>query len=170
MRVWALPLTLSDNPPPFLHFRSFEALMQVSRLAILTAFIVAGISPNAFGQLGNAELSIAVVPKGTGRERWDAIHEGALRASEELEREGVRVKIVWKGDAGTPREKQIQVVDTFTGQRLSGILVASFDEDKFAGGIRIDRGSDLPMIYIDSGLDADRPISYVATDNFEGGG
>ena len=169
MRVWALPLTLSDNPPPFLHFRRSEALMQVSRLAILTAFIVAGMFPNAFGQLDNAELSIAVVPKGTDRERWNAIHEGALRASEELEREGVHVKILWKGDAGTSRDKQIQVVDTFTGQRLSGILVASFDEEQFAGGIRIDRGSDLPMVYIDSGLDADRPISYVATDNFEGG-
>ena len=144
-----MSLTLSDNPPPFLHFRRFEALMQVPLLAILTAFIVAGILPNALGQLGNAELSIAVVPKGTDRERWNAIHQGALRASEELEREGVSIKILWKGDTATSRDKQIQVVDTFTGQRLSGILVASFDEDKFAGRIRIDRGSDLPMVYID---------------------
>ena len=143
--------------------------MQVPRLAILTAFIVAGILPNALGQLGNAELSIAVVPKGTDRERWNAIHQGALRASEELEREGVRIKVLWKGDTATSRDKQIQVVDTFTGQRLSGILVAPFDEDKIAGRIRIDRGSDLPMVYIDSGLDADRPISYVATNNFESG-
>ena len=63
MQIWALPLTLSDNPPPFLHFRRFEALMQVPRLAILTAFVVVGIFPNAFSQLGDAELSIAVVPK-----------------------------------------------------------------------------------------------------------
>ena len=107
MRVWALPLTLSDNPRPFLHYRRFEALMQVPRLAILTAFIVAGIFPNAFGQLENAELSIAVFPKGTDRERWNAIHEGASKASEELESKGVRVKILWKGDAGTSRDKQI---------------------------------------------------------------
>ena len=117
MRVWALPLTLSDNPPPFLHYRRFEALMQVQLLAILTAFIVAGIFPNAFGQLDNAELSIAVLPKGTDRERWNAIHEGASKASEELESKGVRVKILWKGDAGTSRDKQIQVVDKFTGDK-----------------------------------------------------
>ena len=162
-------LDLTRLSATFLHFRSFEVLMQVPRLVILAVFVAAGTLPYAFGQLGNTELSIAVVPKGTDRERWKAIHEGALRASEELDRQGVRVKVLWKGDSATSRDKQIQVVDMFTGQRLSGILVASFDEEQYAGGIRIDRGSGLPMVYIDSGLDADRPISYVATDNFEGG-
>jgi len=167
--IQALTLTLPEYPPRFLHFLRFEAFMQVLRVAISTTLLLVGSVSIALGQSGEAELSIAVVPKGTDRERWKAIHEGALKASEELAREGVRVKILWKGDSVAKRDKQIQVVDTFTGQRLSGILVASFDEDQFAGGIRIDRGSELPMVYIDSGLDADRPISYVATDNFEGG-
>ena len=33
----------------------------------------------------------------------------------------------------------------------------------------VDSNSNLPMIHIDAALDADRPISYVATDNFQGG-
>lgn len=140
--------------------------------SVLFSFLIFSIligSALTHGQSEAQELSIAVVPKGTNKERWKAIHAGALKASEELSAEGVNVKILWKGDNAVQRDKQIQVVDTFTGQRLSGILVASLDESQFVGNIRFDRESDLPMVYIDSGLDADRPISYVATDNFQGG-
>lgn len=115
------------------------------------------------------EISIAVVPKGTNKERWQAIHSGAMKASKELANEGLVVNILWKGNLDPDRNEQIQVVDTFTGQRLSGILVASLDQDQFTGQVHLDASSDLPMIYIDDGLDADRAISYVATDNFQGG-
>lgn len=115
------------------------------------------------------EISIAVVPKGTNKERWKAIHEGAMKASKELAKEGLVVNILWKGNLDPDRDEQIQVVDTFTGQRLSGILVASIGEDQFSGQVHVDANSDLPMIYIDDGLDAQRAISYVATDNFQGG-
>jgi len=142
--------------------------MLLSTIARLTTTLLFG-AVVALGQSDTTELSIAVVPKGTDRERWQAIHAGALKASEELSAEGVKVNILWKGDTVAERDKQIQVVDTFTGQRLSGILVASLDQSQFAGNIRFERESDLPMVYIDSGLDADRPISYVATDNFQGG-
>lgn len=142
--------------------------MQSHLIALLLVPFLLG-SMLIYGQNDSKELSIAVVPKGTDKERWKAIHAGALKASEELSAEGVNVRILWKGDNAAARDKQIQVVDTFTGQRLSGILVASLDESQFAGNIRFDRESDLPMVYIESGLDADRPISYVATDNFQGG-
>ncbi len=142
--------------------------MQTASIALLLLTFLSGITI-ASGQTDMKELSIAVLPKGTNKERWKAIHAGALKASEELSAEGVKVNILWKGNTAGDRDKQIQVVDTFTGQRLSGILVASLDESQFAGNIRFDRESDLPMVYIDTGLDADRPISYVATDNFQGG-
>ncbi len=142
--------------------------MQSILIALLIFSFLLG-SLVSYGQNEVKELSIAVVPKGTNKERWKAIYAGALKASEELSAEGVNVRILWKGDNAVERDKQIQVVDTFTGQRLSGILVASLDEAQFVGNIRFNTDSDLPMVYIDSGLDADRPISYVATDNFQGG-
>lgn len=142
--------------------------MQTVRIAlVLLSFLVGMVSTR--GQTQSTEFSIALVPKGTNKERWKAIHAGALKASEELSAEGVIVRILWKGSTAAQRDEQIQIVDTFTGQRLSGILVASLDESQFAGNIRFDQESDLPMVYIESGLDADRPISYVATDNFQGG-
>lgn len=142
--------------------------MQTVRIALILLSFLAGMVSTR-GQSESMEFSIALVPKGTNKERWKAIHAGALKASEELSAEGVIVRILWKGSTAAQRDEQIQIVDTFTGQRLSGILVASLDESQFAGNIRFDRESDLPMVYIESGLDADRPISYVATDNFQGG-
>ncbi len=142
--------------------------MHKARTALLiSSFLIGAAFSYAAETL--SEISIAVVPKGTDKERWAAIHAGALKASQELAKDGVDVNILWKGNASSHRDEQIQVVDTFTGQRLNGILVASVDQNKFSGKVQIDANSDLPMIYIDSVLDADKPISYVATDNFQGG-
>lgn len=142
--------------------------MKFARIFIMVVSFLWGAAP-IFSEERPGEISIAVVPKGANKERWKAIHSGAMKASEELASEGLVVNILWKGNLDPRRDEQIQVVDTFTGQRLSGILVASLDVDQFAGQVRVDANSDLPMIYIDSALDADRPISYVATDNFQGG-
>lgn len=142
--------------------------MQYFRIALSLVFTLIG-ALGLFADDDPKEISIALVPKGTDKERWKAIHAGAMKASEELANDGLVVNILWKGSIDSRRDEQIQVVDTFTGQRLSGILVASLGENQFVGQMRIDANSELPMIYIDSVLDADRPISYVATDNFQGG-
>ncbi|MGY8695140.1 MAG: substrate-binding domain-containing protein [Verrucomicrobiia bacterium] len=142
--------------------------MNLARIFVITVSVLIGTT-FIYSADDLQEISIAVVPKGTNKERWKAIHEGAMKASKELAKEGLVVNILWKGNLDPDRNEQIQVVDTFTGQRLSGILVASIGEDQFSGEVHVDANSDLPMIYIDDGLDAQRAISYVATDNFQGG-
>ncbi|MGK0236845.1 MAG: ribose transport system substrate-binding protein [Candidatus Pelagisphaera sp.] len=142
--------------------------MNLARIFVMTVSVLIGTT-FIYSADDLQEISIAVVPKGTNKERWKAIHEGAMKASKELAKEGLVVNILWKGNLDPDRNEQIQVVDTFTGQRLSGILVASIGEDQFSGEVHVDANSDLPMIYIDDGLDAQRAISYVATDNFQGG-
>ena len=142
--------------------------MNLARIFVMTVSVLIGTT-FIYSADELHEISIAVVPKGTNKERWKAIHEGAMKASKELAKEGLVVNILWKGNLDPDRNEQIQVVDTFTGQRLSGILVASIGEDQFSGEVHVDANSDLPMIYIDDGLDAQRAISYVATDNFQGG-
>ena len=142
--------------------------MNLARIFVMTVSVLIGTT-FIYSADDLQEISIAVVPKGTNKERWKAIHEGAMKASKELAKEGLVVNILWKGNLDPDRNEQIQVVDTFTGQRLSGILVASVGEDQFSGEVHVDANSDLPMIYIDDGLDAQRAISYVATDNFQGG-
>jgi len=115
-------------------------------------------------------INIAVVPKGAKQESWQAIHAGALKAQQELADEGLDVNLVWKDSPrDLERAKQIQVVDTFTGQRLSGILVLSMDDG--AMGTARNRVSDngIPMARLDVELESDQAISYVATDNYQAG-
>lgn len=116
------------------------------------------------------KISIAVLPKGANEDFWQAIHAGAIKARNELREEGIEVDVLWKDNsAEKSRDQEIQIVDTFTGQRLSGIIVASIDEDELDQPVRIDTVNNLPKIYIGSALSANQLISYVATDNFNVG-
>ena len=81
---------------------------------------------------GAAALRIAVIPKGTTHEFWKSVHAGAVKASREL-----GVDIVWKGPLKEDDLKgQIDVVDSFVAQGVSGITVAPLSKI-----VRCDRGS-----------------------------
>src|SRR6185437_7901785 len=69
-------------------------------------------------------IKIAVIPKGTTHEFWKSVHAGAVKASRELD-----VDIVWKGPLKEDDLKaQIDVVDTFVAQGVSGIVVAPLND------------------------------------------
>ena len=77
---------------------------------------------------GSKPLEIAVIPKGTSHEYWIAIHAGAMKAAKELAAQGTNVDILWKGPAREDdRNAQIDVVDTFLSQQVSGIVLAPLD-------------------------------------------
>ena len=120
--------------------------------------------------LAQEKINLAVVPKGAKQEAWRAIHAGAVKAQQELSREGMEVKLIWKDSArDIARAEQIQVVDTFTGQRLSGVLVVSMDDRVIDQARNRVSENGVPMARIDSVLESDQAISYVATDNFQAG-
>lgn len=115
-------------------------------------------------------LQIAVIPKGTSHEFWKSIHAGALKAQEELSAKGTRVKVIWKGPLREDdREQQIAVVENFMARRVDGIVLAPLDNSALVGPVETAIGAGIPLVIIDSALKSDRPISYIATDNFKGG-
>src|SRR6266498_1917112 len=93
---------------------------------------------------GKKKLTVAVIPKGTTHEFWKSIHAGSLKAARELSSEGNGIDIIWKGPLREDdREQQIQV-----------------EEGKRAG---------VPTVIIDSALESNNIVSFVATDNRKGG-
>jgi hypothetical protein len=81
------------------------------------------------GKGKSGELTIAVIPKGTTHEFWKAIHAGAVKAERELNASGTKVSISWKGPLREDdREQQVQVVEGFVSQNVSGIVIAPLDE------------------------------------------
>jgi len=136
------------------------------RVLALIAFI-AGVN-GLFA--ADKTYTIAVIPKGTSHEFWKSIHAGAIKAQQELEAQGIKVVINWKGPIREDdRDQQIQVVENFTVRRISGMVLAPLDSKALVAPTEAALRSKIPVVIIDSGLDSDKPISYIATDNFKGG-
>src|SRR5215204_3920281 len=113
---------------------------------------------------------IAVIPKGTTHEFWKSINAGAKKAEMELKAQGVNVQIIWKGPLKEDdREQQIQVVENFVAQRVSGIVLAPLDRKGLVAPVETAVRGKIPVVIIDSGLDSKLPVSSVSTDNREGG-
>ena len=115
-------------------------------------------------------LSIGVIPKGTTHEFWNAIHAGAVKAERELNAKGVKVTITWKGPLREDdREQQVQVVEGFLSQGVSGLVLAPLDEKALVRPVEEARRAGIPTVVIDSGLASKEIVSFVATDNVKGG-
>jgi len=113
---------------------------------------------------------IAVIPKGTTHEFWKSIHAGARAAALELKAEGVTANIIWKGPLREDdREQQVQVVENFTGRRVSGIVLAPLDARALVAPTEAAVRAGIPVVIIDSALNSTAPVSTVSTDNYKGG-
>jgi len=60
-------------------------------------------------------------------------------------------------------------VEDFISRGVSGIVLAPLDEMALRIPVREAVGSGIPVVIIDSGINSDDHISFVATDNYKGG-
>jgi len=124
----------------------------------------------ACSSLAQDALTIAVIPKGTTHDYWKAIHAGAVKAQRELQSQGVKVEILWKGPLREDdREQQIQVVENFRTKHVSGIALAPLDSQALVAPVATAMDSKIPVVIFDSGLKTEKYVSYIATDNHKGG-
>ena len=138
---------------------------------VFLAFIIIMISgcgcSREKGEIPDSDktITIAVIPKGTTHEFWKSIHAGAIKASLEL-----GVDIMWKGPLREDdREEQVQVVETFVSAKIDAIVLAPLDDRALLLPVREAKEQNIPTIIIDSDLQGDYHVSFVATDNYRGG-
>ena len=111
------------------------------------------------------KLQIAVIPKGTTHEFWKSIHAGAVQASREVD-----VDVIWKGpQKEDDRAQQITVVEDFISRGVDGIVLAPLDDRALMRPVQDAVREKIPVVIIDSGLQGSDFISYIATDNYQGG-
>lgn len=142
-------------------------------LMLLGLTVVSALSCNRPGTTGAGDkkkLTIAVIPKGTTHEFWKSIHAGSNKAASELSAQGTQVEVIWKGPLREDdREQQIQVVEGFTSQGVSGIVLAPLDDRALVRPVEDAKRASIPTVIIDSALESDAIVSFVATDNKKGG-
>ena len=108
---------------------------------------------------------IAVVPKATSHLFWLSVQAGALAAGEEY-----GVQIEWNGAASeTEYPRQIQIVDSFISRRVDGIALATTERKALVGAVDRAAKAGIPLTIFDSGLDSENFMSFLATNNYEGG-
>jgi ABC-type sugar transport system, periplasmic component len=119
----------------------------------------------AGGGTTSRTYKIAVIPKGTTHEYWKAVQAGAIKAGQEL-----GVEIFWKGpQKEDDRSQQIQVVEDFIRKKVDGIVLAPLDDRALVRSVDEARQEGIPVVIIDSNLQGENYLSFVATDNYQGG-
>jgi ribose transport system substrate-binding protein len=123
----------------------------------------------ASGGSGNASaIKIAVIPKGTTHVFWKSVEAGAKKAGDEL-----KVQIIWKGPLKeSDRADQIKLVEQFTAEGVSGIVLAPLDYEALLRPVQGAMEKKIPVVIFDSALKGEPGkdfVSFVATNNRKGG-
>jgi ribose transport system substrate-binding protein len=109
---------------------------------------------------------VMVIPKGTTHEFWQTIHAGAVKAADELG----TVEVIWQGPLKEDeRSDQIKLVQNAIAVGVDGIVLAPLDAKALVDPVEQAIAKNIPVVVIDSGLDSTKIVSYVATDNYNGG-
>ncbi|MFC1677309.1 substrate-binding domain-containing protein [Planctomycetota bacterium] len=139
-----------------------SVLIIVLLVVAAVVFVAIGIA-NKGKDAGKRQ--IAVIPKGTTHVFWQSIHRGAEKAGEEA-----GVEIFWNGpEREGDRDKQIQIIEDFIVRKVSGVVLAPLDDVAIAPSVEKLFKKNIPCVIIDSGINTDNYVSFVATDNYKGG-
>jgi ribose transport system substrate-binding protein len=139
-------------------------------VSVILVAMIAISCTNAGGPAAKKKLKIAVIPKGTTHEFWKSIHAGSNKAAQELAAQGHEIEVIWKGPLREDdREQQIQVVEGFAAQGVNGIVLAPLDNVALVRPVSDAQRAGVPTVIIDSGLESEEIVSFVATDNRKGG-
>jgi ribose transport system substrate-binding protein len=108
---------------------------------------------------------IAVIPKGTAHSFWQTVLAGAQAAGQEE-----NVEIIWQGPSGeTDITGQINLVQNQINAGVDGIVLAATDAKSLLKPVQDAMSKNIPVVTIDSGLSEPISLSYIATNNVEGG-
>ncbi len=113
----------------------------------------------------STQKTIAVIPKGVSHSFWLTVKAGADAAGKDL-----GVKIIWKGPAQeTAYSEQINIVEDMINQRVDGIVLAPSHGDALVPMVERAQREGIPLTIFDSGISTQNYLSYVSTDNRQGG-
>jgi ribose transport system substrate-binding protein len=108
---------------------------------------------------------VGVVPKGANHIFWQTVHAGAIKAAQEY---GFEVE--WNAPTlEIDSARQIDIVESMVNRKLAGIVLAPVDKKALVAVVERAAKVGVPVSIFDSGIDTKQRLSYVATNNDEGG-
>jgi ribose transport system substrate-binding protein len=132
----------------------------MKNFAILAALLALATGCNRSNQ-----KVIGVIPKATSHVFWTNTQAGAMAAGKDF-----KVEIDWNGpSAETEYSRQIQILDAMIARRVDGIAIAAADRKALIAPVNRAVSAGIPVTVFDSGLDSLNYLTFVATNNYEGG-
>lgn len=117
------------------------------------------------GTSPSKKLVIATIPKSTGGEFWKTVEEGAREAAKEL---GVEIK--WEGPlTETELEQQNKIIENMITLQVDGIALAPLNRSAQRRTVERAVQAGIPVVIFDSEIDGNAHVSFVATNNKQGG-
>ena len=117
------------------------------------------------GESSGKKLIIAVIPKGTTHSFWQTVKAGADKAAEENNAEIIFIA----PSVETDIVGQKSLIDAQIANKVDAIVLAAIDAKGLASSVAKAQEAGIPVITIDSGIDPDTSVKFVATDNMKGG-
>lgn len=137
--------------------------MRIGLFLLLVVGLVSCEKPAPSGS--SSAVRVAVIPKGTTHVFWKSVEAGARDAGKEL-----GVEISWKGPLKeNDRAQQISIIEQFVSEGVKGIVLAPLDDTALQRPVQAAMQKNIPVVIIDSALKSNDFVSFVATDNRQGG-
>jgi len=114
------------------------------------------------------EKPIQIVLKSTEvkpMEFWDVVGRGIQAAAKEY---GVEVEISGPGSE-KEIDRQIQIMNEVIDKDPPLIILVAADYVRLLGAVKKAKSLNIPIVTMDSGVDSDIPVSFIATDNIAAG-
>jgi ribose transport system substrate-binding protein len=110
---------------------------------------------------GGAKPYIPVISKGFQHQFWQAVKQGAEKASKEF-----NVDITFEGpETETQVDKQMEMLQAALGKNPKALAFAALDSKAAVPLLQKAKSAGIPVIGFDSGVDSEIPVATAATDN-----
>jgi len=141
------------------------ALAAACAMALVLGCGEEGKEPADGGKKGGKKLTFAVIPKADVFTFWPTVRKGAEAACKEL-----GIEMVWRGakDETSPTD-EIKIVEAMIERGVDGIVLAPQHAQSLVQVAEKAIAAGIPVVVIDSGLNSGKIVSFVATDNYQGG-
>jgi len=155
--------TTSASDPAKVTVERFDVL-QCMTVRCLCICLAAALSAHA------GTLRVALVTKGNSNEYWKTVHAGAVKAERDLAAAGTAVQLLW---AAPPTEssdaEEAGLINGFVADKVDGIVLSPTNVQALVPPVKAAFDAGIPTVVIDSGLNDASQVSFVATDNYNGG-
>jgi len=139
-------------------------------MVIVAAFVAVALTavvllPRAFREVGNEQVVVVLKTTGPHMEFWQIVRAGIQEAATEF---GVQPTIVgprWERDI----DRQIEILANVIEQSPDAILLAASDFNRLVPLAEEAASRGITIVTLDSALNSDVPVSFVATDNVTAG-